>query len=206
MPATRLLKPEELTERARHALRSALPTSWKPTPGLGAHARPGHWAQPVVPDLPGVGNLWQVAPGLYRSGQPTREGFLALRDLGVTSVVNLRQTVSDLPLAAGSGVAVVRVPIKSRHVAENHGMRLIRALRAVRHGLRDGKVLVHCHHGSDRTGVIMALWRILYQGWTRQQALDELIWGDFGYHPVWANIPRYLTRADLRDLRARIEA
>lgn len=204
MPPSRLLPAEDLAERAREALRSAMPASWRPTPGLAAEARPDHWARRVQPDLPGVENLWQVAPGLYRSGQPTREGFRALDGFGICTVVSLRQTVNDLPLAADTDLVLVRVPMKSRHVAENRGERLVKALRAVRLGMQSGPVLVHCHHGADRTGVVIALWRILHDGWTRQQALDELISGGFGYHPVWANIPRFLRKGDLADIRARI--
>lgn len=205
MARTIALRRDDLTQRAREALRSANPASWRATPGLADWARPPHWATRVEPLPPGLENLWSVAPGLYRSGQPTAEGFRSLDGLGVRTVVSLRQTVSDLPLAAGTAVAVVRIPMKSRFVAEDRGARVVRAMRAVRAGMEIGGVAVHCRHGSDRTGLIMALWRILYEGWTRQQALDELIAGGYGYHPIWANIPRYLRKVDLKDLRGRIE-
>lgn len=206
MSVSRLLRREELARRARSALHSAVPASWKALPGLTEAVRPDHWAIPVQPGLEGVHNLWSVAPGLYRAGQPTRQGFAGLADFGVVTVISLRQTVSDTPLAAGTGLILQRIPIKSRLVGESRGERLVHAMRALRKGMEAGPVLVHCHHGADRTGAIIALWRMLYDGWSRQQALDELVLGGFGYHPVWVNIPRYLARADLRDLRARIEA
>lgn len=205
MPATRLLQTEDLAARLRDAWRSAMPSSWRATPGLEEAARLPGWAEPVRPELAGTENMWLVAGGFYRGGQPTAEGFRALEDFGIRTVISLRQTVNDASLAAGSGLVLVRVPMKSRYVAENGGARIVRAMQALREGLKAGPVLVHCHHGADRTGAIVALYRMLYQGWTRQQALDELIAGGYGYHPIWANIPRYLRKVDLEDLRARIE-
>ncbi len=168
-------------------------------------ARPGDWAQPVLPLQTGLPNLYQVTPLLFRSAQPEADGFAAMRQLGIRSALSLRQTVDDRALALGSGVAVMRVPMKARHVGENHGARVVLAMRALRAAMTEGPVLVHCHHGADRTGVICALWRLLYQGWSRSDAADELVNGGFGFHRIWANIPRYLATVDTVSLRARIE-
>jgi protein tyrosine/serine phosphatase len=205
MSTSRVLLREDMTERARDAFRSAMPTSWRATPGLDEAARPDHWSRAVRPDLQGVENLWQITERFYRSGQPTAEGFRALEDFGIRTVISMRQTVNDVPLAAGTGLALVRIPMKSRHVAEHRGDKIVRTMRVLRKSMAQGPVLLHCRHGSDRTGVIVALWRILYEGWSRQAALDELIAGGYGYHAIWANIPRYVRKVDLRDLRARIE-
>lgn len=168
-------------------------------------ARPRDWAQPVLPARTGLPNLYQVTPLLFRAAQPESAGFAQMLQLGIRSALSLRQTVDDRALAQGSGVAVMRVPMKARHVGENHGERVVLAMRALRGAMQDGPVLVHCHHGADRTGVICALWRILYQGWSRAEAADELINGGFGFHRIWANIPRYLATVDVVSLRARIE-
>ena len=205
MSPTRPFQADDLAARARDAWRSAMPSSWKATPGLEEAARLPEWAVPIRPELPGTENLWRVAENFYRGGQPDAEGFRALEAHGIRTVISLRQTVNDVPLAAGSGLVLVRVPMKSRYVSENQSARIVRAMQALRQGLQAGPVLVHCHHGADRTGAIAALWRMLYQGWSRQQALDELIAGGYGYHPMWANIPRYLRKVDLEALRARIE-
>ena len=205
MSPARHLQADDLAARARDAWRSAMPSSWKATPGLEEAARLPEWAVPIRPELTGTENLWRVAENFYRGGQPDAEGFRALEAHGIRTVISLRQTVNDVPLAAGSGLVLVRVPMKSRYVSENQSARIVRAMQALRQGLQAGPVLVHCHHGADRTGAIAALWRMLYQGWSRQQALDELIAGGYGYHPMWANIPRYLRKVDLEALRARIE-
>ena len=201
MPYKRVFATGALTRRA---IIVALPASFLPTPGLSRETRPTDWALPVDPVLPGVANLYRVSDQIYRSAQPDANGFPALQQMGVASVLSLRQTIADAPLAKSTDLALYRVPMKSRYVAEKNGARVVQAMRDLQAGLQRGPVLVHCHHGADRTGLICALWRILYQGWSRQSAIDELIEGGYGFHAIWSNIPRYLREVDLADLRDRI--
>lgn len=201
MPYKQVLATGALTRRA---IMCALPAAFFPTPGLSRESRPEVWASPVDPAVVGVPNFYRVNDQIYRSAQPDATGFLALTQMGVASVLSLRQTLSDAPLAKSTDLALFRVPMKSRYVAEKNGARVVQAMRDLHAGMQRGPVLVHCHHGADRTGLICALWRILYQGWSRQSAIDELIEGGYGFHPIWFNIPRYLREVNLTDLRDRI--
>ena len=203
MPAVRAFFPLHLNRRS---LLAAIPASWMPTPGLAFEVRPAAWAQKVQFAVTGVPNLYRVNDTLYRSAQPDAEGFCSLQSIGLRAVLSMRQTVNDVPLAAETNLTLARVPMKSRYVAERNGAKVVQAMRDLRAGMQLGPVLIHCHHGADRTGLIVALWRILYENWTRQQAIDELIEGGYGFHPIWANIPRYLRRVDLIDLRERIDS
>jgi protein tyrosine/serine phosphatase len=160
------------------------------------------WAEPI--DLAGVPNLHRVTPLIYRSAQPSAEGFHNLAKIGVKTVINLRRTVDDSPLAVGTGLALIHIKITTRHVTDENGAKIALALRALRDAKSTGPVLLHCTHGADRTGMIAALWRMLYQGWSRDQALEELQQGGFGFHAVWINIPQYLRHVDLNDLKTRI--
>ncbi|MBC7478239.1 MAG: tyrosine-protein phosphatase, partial [Pseudorhodobacter sp.] len=126
--------------------------------------------------------------------------------LGIRTVISLRQTVDDGPLAAGTRLVLHRVPMKSRCVAELGGSKIVQALQLLFRGLESGPVLVHCHHGADRTGLIVALYRMVAQGWSRDAAAAELVAGGYGFHPIWANIPRYLHTVDLAKLEQRIAA
>ncbi|MEN8190310.1 MAG: hypothetical protein ABFS19_10720 [Thermodesulfobacteriota bacterium] len=47
---------------------------------------------------------------------------------------------------------------------------------------RKGSILVHCWYGSDRTGVTIAAYRIIFNNWSKSEALDEMINGGYGYH------------------------
>jgi protein tyrosine/serine phosphatase len=162
------------------------------------------WAQ--VLNIAGLPNMHRVTDNIYRSAQPTTFGFRNLTRLGVKTVINLRRTVDDSPLAAGTGLNLIHIKITTRHVADNNSAKIVLALQALRDGQAKGPVLLHCTHGADRTGMIIALWRILYQGWSRNEALDEMINGGFGFHHVWINIPHFLRTVDLVDLKARIDA
>jgi protein tyrosine/serine phosphatase len=126
--------------------------------------------------------------------------------LGIKTVINLRRTVDDSPLAAGTGLTLLHIKITTRHVTDENGAKIVQTMQALHDAQAKGPVLLHCTHGADRTGMIIALWRMIYQGWSRDEALDELQNGGFGFHHVWINIPHYLRHVDLNDLKARIEA
>jgi protein tyrosine/serine phosphatase len=167
-----------------------------------APARPASWAAPV--GVEGAPNLHRVAANVYRSAQPEEAGFKALAlDPGIKTVVSLRAFHNDTSMLQGTGIQLLRVPIFTWNIDTED---VVRALAAVRQAEAKGPVLLHCQHGADRTGLIMALYRVLYQGWTKAAALDEMQNGHFGYHAVWGNIPRYLRRVDIERLRTMVSA
>lgn len=49
------------------------------------------------------------------------------------------------------------------------------------------------------------MFRIVEQGWSREDAIRELTEGEYGFHTVWANIPRYLRKVDIGKIRKRVE-
>ena len=196
--------PRAAVALTRRTLLAALPTSFLPMPGWAQSDRPGNWAVPVA--VAGLPNLHRVTMGFYRCAQPSAHGFAAAGALGIRSVISLRQMVDDAPLAMGTQVTLHRVPMKSRDVAELDGARIVQVMALLHACLETGPVLLHCRHGADRTGLICGLYRIVTQGWTRDAAIAELIHGNYGFHPVWANIPRYLQTVDVDALKHMIAA
>lgn len=160
------------------------------------------WAQDGAAN--GVPNLHRVTDSLWRSAQPRSEGFSFMADLGVRTVINLRQIVRDDRRTEDPRLDLVRVPMKSRDVGADDGAHVVAALQAMDTGLQRGPVLVHCRFGSDRTGCIIALYRMLWQDWPRAKAIAELTGGPYGFHAVYQNIPAYLETVDLERLRARV--
>jgi len=67
-------------------------------------------------------------------------------------------------------------------------------------------VLVHCRHGSDRTGIMVAVYRIVVEGWSKAEATDGMINGGFGFHPLWKNLPRYIEALDVAAIRTQVAA
>lgn len=161
--------------------------------------RPLNWAEPMM--YTGVGNLHRITPSLYRSAQIAAADVPKLRALGIRKIVSLRSFHSDEDLLAGSGIVLERIRINTWNIRDED---MIAALRAIGNADIDGPVLIHCQHGADRTGLVSALYRVVYQGWTKQQAEDELLHGGYGFHPVWGNIKSYLENVDVEWLRGQV--
>jgi protein tyrosine/serine phosphatase len=153
--------------------------------------RQQEWAEPVP--TPGIENLHRITPTLYRSAQPHPEAAMALRELGVKTMVSLRAFNADDEAFRDAGIRLVRVPINTWHIRDRH---VLRALAEVLAAEREGPVLLHCLHGADRTGVVSALYRMAVLGWDKESARQEMLLGGYGYHTMWRNIPSYLDQVD----------
>lgn len=159
-------------------------------------ARPAEWATPL--DVPGVPNLHRVSPTLYRSAQPSAAGMRALRDMGVETIVNLRSFHSDRDAIGSTGLGYEHLYVKAWHPEHKE---VVRFLQIVTNPKRQ-PVLVHCQHGADRTGLMVALYRVAVQGWTVDAAVREMTEGGFGFHAVWKNLVPWLRRLDLAAITA----
>jgi protein tyrosine/serine phosphatase len=56
---------------------------------------------------------------------------------------------------------------------------------------------MHCKHGSDRTGLMAAMYRVVVQGWSKEQALKEMTEGGFGDSQHFHDSVRYVMQADV---------
>lgn len=158
-----------------------------------AWSRDSNWATPLT--LEGVPNLHLVAPNLYRSAQPTAAGFNAAENkLKLRAVLDLRNFHSDVDLIKGTRIRLNAVPMTAWSIKTND---VILALKVINAAQAKGAVLVHCEHGADRTGVVLAMYRIVYQGWSKQQALDEMKNGGYNFHGIFSNIPKFIQNADV---------
>ena len=74
-------------------------------------------------------NLYQIDSGVYRSEQPSKEGFKALEKYGIGEVLNLRNRHSDDDEAKGTSIKLHRVKTKAHSISEKQ---LIQALRIIK--------------------------------------------------------------------------
>jgi protein tyrosine phosphatase (PTP) superfamily phosphohydrolase (DUF442 family) len=155
-----------------------------------AEQRDPRWA--VRLERPGLGNFYQVSSTLYRGAQPTPQGLAELRRLGVKTVVSLRAFHGERAAVAQSGLSYERISFKVWH-PEDEDMR--RLLAIVTDPARQ-PVYVHCLRGADRTGTAIAIYRICVQGWTREDAIDEMKSGGFRFNPRFVQLERYLRSVD----------
>jgi protein tyrosine/serine phosphatase len=157
--------------------------------------RPSEWATPLK--LEGVGNLHKITDNLYRSAQPTKAGMKNLEKLGIKTVIDLRAFHSDAQQVKGTAILDKELSMKTWHIEDEDVIKVLRIL----HKRENGPFLIHCLHGSDRTGVICAMYRIVEQGWTKEQALDEMVNGGYGFHSIWTNITAYVKNVDVDKIK-----
>lgn len=162
---------------------------------LPARERPPHWAQPL--DLPGLPNAFRVSDVLLRGAQPGPGGFGRLEELGVRTVVNLRVASSDAEALRGTSIREIRVPTSTWSAGDEE----VAAFLAAVSDPDNRPLFVHCRHGSDRTGLMCAAYRIAIEGRPRQDAVLEFRRGGFGFHSFWSNLVVYLERLDVRAIR-----
>ena len=160
-------------------------------------ARPAVWATPVASKH--LKNFYKLDDKVYRSAQPSEKGFGELEQLGIRSVLSFRDYHSDK--AEGTDLRLFRVKMEAGDITDE---KVIEALRIIKQA--DGPILIHCWHGSDRTGLISAMYRIVFQGWTKDAAIDELMNGGYGYHSLYKNIPEYLRKVDVEKVKKEVLA
>jgi tyrosine-protein phosphatase SIW14 len=141
-------------------------------------------------------NLYKLNDSIYRSEQPDKVEFACLGEAGIRSVLNLRSYHMDSSLVEGSSVKPFTVKMVARKFTD---VEIIESLRILRNSPKP--IVVHCLHGADRTGVVIAMYRIIFENWTREQALDELQNGGYGFHEQYTNITGYVKKVDIDLIR-----
>ena len=155
------------------------------------------WATPVKTEF--VSNFYQVDSGLYRCAQPNKRAFLELSEIGMTTVVNLRYFDTDKRKAKKTDLQLFHIKMRASQCKEDE---IVAVLRLIKN--RQGAIVIHCKHGADRTGLIIALYRILFQGWSKEDAIEELEQGAYNFHPIFSNIPQYIRDLNVEDMQLKI--
>jgi protein tyrosine/serine phosphatase len=145
--------------------------------------------------LKGLANVGRVAPGIYRGAQPGRDGFATLRAMGVKTVIDLRTTEKDDEQAfvTAAGMRAVSMPIAMSRDGLQAKVDRVVALMA---DPANQPVYVHCRHGQDRTGIVVATYRMKEQGWSLADAEAEM--QAFGFNDVWFNFREFIRRYGAR--------
>jgi tyrosine-protein phosphatase SIW14 len=123
------------------------------------------------PELP---NFHQVNSQLYRGAQPRTGGLQRLKGIGIKTIVNLRgkdeHTGAENEEARSLGLRYYNIPLPEFSSPRDAEVQQVLDLinRA-----ENQPVFVHCRHGEDRTGTIIACYRITHDGWTATAAKKE---------------------------------
>jgi len=125
-------------------------------------------------DAPAIANFHQVDSNLYRGAQPSPQEFQNLARLGIKTVLNLRSEEShsraEEKLVKAAGMKYVSLPMNGILAPTD---RQISDALAVIADPANGPVFVHCRRGADRTGTVIACYRVAHDQWPNQRALDE---------------------------------
>jgi tyrosine-protein phosphatase SIW14 len=129
----------------------------------------------VRPDLP---NFHEVQPFLYRSGEPSPAGLKNLKEMGVRTVIDLRapseRHFDEEKLAGIIGLNYINLVMTSEPPTQKQVDTFISEVKKAKDNQAAGSVLVHCAHGSDRTGCMVGIWRVSQEGWNYEDAYAEM--------------------------------
>ena len=143
--------------------------------------------------LPGVPNLHKVSEHLYRGAQPSAEGMRQLEKLGIKTVINLRFILSDRDRIEGTGLDYEHINMTTLYMTDTN---VVRFLKIVTDRNRT-PVFVHCRQGIDRTGTMCALYRIFVQGWSKDEAIEEMTKGGFAHRRPYSVVVNYVRNLDV---------
>jgi tyrosine-protein phosphatase SIW14 len=151
------------------ALQGALPAHPQEAIPVPAGNAEGPISKPIpLKDIP---NFGEVTNQLYRGGQPTSQGLEQLSKRGIGLVINLRgENKVERAEVEKLGMQYVSIPWHCAYPKDRQVAEFLRVLRAN----QDKKIFVHCRLGIDRTGLMVASYRIGEQGWTAARAHREM--------------------------------
>lgn len=158
-------------------------------------------AQTIAPqkiDCTQFTNLYRLNDSIYRSEQPSSAGMIFLDSIGIRSLLSIRSK-SDSSLAAGKDFAIYHIPMEPTKFFHED---VVAALTVLNHSPKP--LLVHCSRGADRTGLIIAAYRIVYGGWSNEQAIEEMRNGGYHFDQSLENMIRYLNAIDAVQIRKQL--
>lgn len=137
-----------------------------------------------------AGNFSQVTPNLYRGGRPDAPGIGVLQQMGVKTIIDLENddqaVAQEQTWAHNDGLNFIHEPMNGLETPKDAEVDDILAK------IGDPTlqpIYVHCMQGHDRTGLIVALYRVTAQGWTPKDAHDEMM--ALGFNPLLMAMNHY---------------
>lgn len=126
-------------------------------------------------------NFRKVTTGIYRGGQPDRAALVGLAEKGFRTVVSFRwqkkivnQEEND---CRDLGLDFISIPLNYSNPPR---LGEVKKFLNVLDDSRTHPVLVHCLHGKDRTGIMVAIYRMIEQNWSVEEAYKEM--EECGFH------------------------
>ena len=140
--------------------------------------------QPV--DSKALPNFHKVNEKLYRGAEPKKEGIAELKALGIKTVIDMGHGEEDAKEERGwvEGAGMKYVNIHLHNWLKSRPEDIDAILKEVE-SPENQPVFLHCKRGKDRTGTVVAIYRLKNDGWQPKQALDEAEKYGMGFWQFW---------------------
>ena len=148
------------------------------------------------PEKKEIKNFHKVDEQLYRSAQPSKSEMQWAEEKGIKTIINLRNVIDDKQEIKRTNLTQVRIPLQAKKLTYDDIVITLSAMNAA-----EKPMLIHCLHGSDRTGCMVAAYQI-YKGMEKQKAINQFLEKKYGYNrKLFPNILELLEDLNVDQLR-----
>ena len=124
------------------------------------------WGQTPATVIHTEANLYQVDSLLYRSEQLVKADKEVILRTPIKTIINLRyftRSKDRKVFSPADGITLINHPLLTWRISPKD---IAQVLQRIRKAQQQGAVLIHCYHAADRTRIMVAMYRIIYQGWS----------------------------------------
>jgi protein tyrosine/serine phosphatase len=143
--------------------------------------------------VPGLPNLSKVNDKIYRGGKPNADGFRQLKAMGIHTVVDLGYHFFEVDRLKDRDLQYTHIPFYTWKPLDRQVVQFLQ----IAINPNSGPVYVHCRKGADRTGFMIAVYRVAVCGWSRQNAVNEMMNGGYGFDRTYQNLVDYVLTRDI---------
>ena len=159
------------------------------------------FTEPLALNNEELPNAYQLSENFYRGGQPTLRGYEELARRGVKTIISFRTHRPNVHLIESLGMESVHIPLNPALITPAQMTRFLQLVSDPAHQ----PVYVHCRHGSDRTGTMVAMYRTAIQKWPKEKALAEMKDPQFGFHKIFFTLPSHIKMINTTKLRGKLQ-
>lgn len=139
--------------------------------------------------LRGLSNVGKVSPAIFRGSQPLPEGYITLKKMGIKTVINLRTSKNEKKVVESTGMRSIEIPM---NVLSDVNVETVNRIIEIMADPINQPVYIHCKLGQDRTGVVVAAYRMKVDGWSLSEAEAEM--QAFGFNDLWYKLKKFIRK------------
>lgn len=121
-----------------------------------------------------IPSFYKVNKNLYRGGEPDMDGLTRLKNMGIKTIVSLGQSADDVnsekAMAQAFGMDFYNIPMSVEETPTDEQVLLFLDIVINQNNF---PVFVHCKNGRDKTGAMIAMYRVIVDAWTIKEAYQE---------------------------------